>query len=185
MLNKYKMILASCIALMMLLGGACKQAKYEFTKRAEKDNGPENPVDEPKEGKQEEKPEEEKEETLPPNHFKGENGFEIKATPDNGGIDEPITFEGNCGDNADEPLTWQFGDGKSGKGNKTTHKYSESRKFVVDASCKDKDGKERRGSIIIYIAPGKKKKESNPNQNPGQKPNQSNPGQNTQKPNQG
>ena len=161
---KNKLILAASL-LALTFGVSCKKAKYEFTKDDKNKGGPDQPIADPNANQSNQ--------NLPANQFKGAFNFEMKGTPTNGKVGENITFEGRCGDNAKESLTWQFGDGQNKNGNKVVHQFKESRKYVIDASCKGNDGKERRGSIIIYIAPSANGS-SNPNQN---SPGQSSPGQ--------
>jgi hypothetical protein len=142
---------------------SCRQAKYEFTKKPQEQKPPENlqPTPSPTPTPQ-----------VGPNEFIGENGFRMKGTPATVRVGDGVSFEGTCGNGAKEELTWQFGDGKSGVGNKATHKFDQARKYVIDASCKDDSGKIRKGSIIIIVEPAI----NNPGQNPGQAPGQ-NPGQ--------
>jgi len=173
MLKSKLLLLVGWFAASLILGIGCKQAKYEFKKKNAQENpGPENPIDDPNKNAP-------ATETLPANEFKGDSNFYMKGTPGTGKIGENIVFTGTCGDNADEELTWQFGDGQSSTGNSVTHHFVASRKYVIDATCKDKDGNERRGSIIVFID-SNLNGNGDPNQNnPGQGPNQSNPGQQT------
>jgi|GEM_PF-1555846 len=154
-------LMLTLLALMSLTTTSCRQASYGFTKKPKQEKVDPKPVLPP---------------SVPvaagPHEFWGENGFHMICTPPTAKAGEVVTCEGTCGNDADQELAWQFGDGQSGRGNKTTHVFREVRKFNIDATCTDKAGKIRRGTVVIDVVPGSI---GNPGQRPGQN---STPGQN-------
>ncbi len=155
------------IAVTLLMGAGlsliqgCKTAKYEFVEPKKK-TGPAEPV------KPTPTPVK-----LPPNEYRGTDGFWIRGTPAAVKVGETVTFEGTCGEDNKGTITWQYGDGRSGVGSKLTHRYAEPRKYTIEAECRDLDGKTQKGTIIIDVAPADNSCGcGNPGQTPGQTPGQ-------------
>jgi hypothetical protein len=130
----------------------CKQAKYEFVDK------PGQTVDGPSTTLQPVSPNN--------NEYYGENQFKMKITPFPAKANQNVSFSGACGNAATAQLSWEYGDGKSGLGNSTTHKYLSQGQYTVTAYCKDSAGKIRRGNIVLTVG----KSSTAPNQNPGQTP---------------
>jgi hypothetical protein len=129
----------------------CKQAKYEFIDKPGQVEGPSTSLS-----------------PISPNNneYYGENQFRMKITPFPAQANQNVSFSGTCGNAATADLSWEYGDGKSGLGNSTTHKYISQGKYTVTAYCKDSAGNIRRGNIVLTVG----KSSTAPNQNPGQTP---------------
>ena len=74
--------------------------------------------------------------------------------PYSGKVSEPITFDGSGSYDVDGNIasySWNFGDGTTGEGMRTTHQYSHEGKFTVRLTVTDTEGKFNVSETVVYV----------------------------------